>query len=114
MAPSLSRIRRTAAERSLQVQLDELRTEVERNTPYSAYEYVTVTFGSANTDRDIRHSLRPLSPENIHYQLVESDRSTTIYHDQTGTRRAWGPGYIVLRSSVASAVVTLLLTVPRS
>ena len=84
--------------------------QIEASTPFVAFEYVDVTFGSANTDYDIRTVLRPVNPEEVEYMVVRADRATSIYHDQTGTRRAWGTGYLVLRSSVASAVVRLLLT----
>lgn len=92
----------------------QLRQELLSATPYTTYEYVNVSFTAADTDKDIRHNLRPADPEGIHYQVVRRDRNTTIYHNQTGTRREWGAGYIVLRSSAASANVTLLLFTPRT
>jgi hypothetical protein len=90
------------------------KTDLREVTPVAAWQYVTVTFSGANTDYDIRHDLRPIDPEAIDYQLVRADRSTTIYNDQSATRKAWGTGYIILRSSVANAVVTLLLTIRRT
>ena len=88
--------------------------DIKNFTPVVDWQYIEVTFGSANTDYDIRHNLTPANPEEILYQVVRADRATAIYHDQTGTRKAWGTGYIILRSSVASAKVTLLLTIRRS
>ena len=85
------------------------------SSPYVEYQYVDVTFPSgANTNYDIPHALSPPTPEDIDFVVVKKDRACDIYYDATGTRRAWGDTYIVLRSSVASAVVTLLLTVRRT
>ena len=75
------------------------------------WQYVEITFDSANTDRIIEHALHPPSVEEVNYQVVRADRATSIYHDQSGTRRYWGSGFIVLKSSIASAKVRLLLTV---
>ena len=88
--------------------------QFEQATSFVRFEYVDVTFGSADTDRDIRTTLRPASPDDIDYLLVRSDRSTNIYNDQSATRRVWQPGYVVLRSSTASASCRILLTVKRT
>ena len=93
--------------------LTRLEHDIEDAAPAVRFEEIEVTFGSANTDKDLTHSLRPTNPENIRYQVVNADRATSIYHDQSATRKPWGHGYIILRSSVASAKVTLLLTIPR-
>ena len=90
-----------------------LERDIEEAAPAARFEEVIVIFGSANTDFDILHNLHPASPENIRYQVVNADRATSIYHDQSSTRKPWGTGYIILRSSAASARVTLLLSVPR-
>lgn len=82
-------------------------------SPYASYQELEVTFGSADTDMDIRHSLKTDRPDNIDYQVLRADRATSIYHDQSATRKVWGDGYIILRSSAANAVVRLLLTVRR-
>lgn len=103
---------RNAAANLNAIQIEQLRQEILAGSPYIDFQYVTVTFGSADTDLDIRHDLRPANPENIYYAVVKADRATSIYNDQSGTRRAWNTGYIILRSSAASAVVTLLLAVP--
>lgn len=84
-----------------------------RATPAAAYEFIDVVFGTANTDHDIVHGLRPADPEDVEYVVLRADRATSLYHDQSGTRRPWGTGYIILRSSAASAVVRLLLMVKR-
>lgn len=81
--------------------------------PYTQFEYVSITFLSANTDMDVVHHLTPPTNEDIDYQVVRKDRTCDIYNDTSGTRRVWGTGYITVRSTAASAVVTLLLTVRR-
>jgi hypothetical protein len=78
--------------------------------PYGAFEYVDVTFGTANTDQIVEHTLETVYPEDVNYELVKADRATAIYNDQSASRRPWGRGYIILRSSVANAQVRLLLT----
>lgn len=85
-----------------------------RGSPYLRTQYVTVTFPSAaNTDYPIAHLLAPDNPEAIDYEVVNKDRACDVYNDHTGTRKAWGDGYVVLRCSVASAVVILRLSVRR-
>lgn len=79
---------------------------------YSRYQYVPVTFGAANTDLVVEHSLAPSVPDTVHYQVLQADRACRVYHDQSLTRRSWAAGYVVLRNDTANAVVTLLLTLP--
>ncbi len=83
-------------------------------SPYFSFEYVEVTFGAANTDLDIRHGIATASPDNIQYTLVRADRATSIYNDQSATRKPWNDGYVILRSSVANANCRILLTVKRT
>lgn len=90
-----------------------LHFDLKRATPAVQWQEVDVTFGSANADYDIQHTLTPSDPENVRYLVVSADRATSLYHDQSGTRRSWVSGLITLRSSVASAAVKLLLYVPR-
>ena len=83
-----------------------------RQLPYAQFEYVDVTFGSANTDHDIRYvTLQPPNPNTVRYQVVKADRACQVYEDLSGTRRTWTRGTIILRCSAASAVVRLLLSV---
>ena len=82
-----------------------------RYAPYAQWERVDVTFGAANTDYDIPHTLKIADPEDEDYSVLRADRATSIFHDQSATRSPWQLGYVLLRSSAASAVVTLLLTV---
>lgn len=85
-----------------------------RGSPAAAFEFVDVTFTTANIDHDVLHGLTPPNPEDVEYIVLRADRATSIYHDQTGTRRPWGHGYIILRSSTANAVVKVLLMVKRT
>ena len=88
--------------------------QFEQSSPFIQYEFVEVTFGTANVDKDIRTSLRVADPDDLNYQLVRSDRATTLYHDQSSTRKVWQDGYVILRSSVASANCRILLTAKRN
>jgi hypothetical protein len=90
-----------------------LELEVEKGLPFSAFTYIDVTFETANLDVQVDHTLRPITPEDINYQVVRADRACLIYHDQSATRRPWGRGYILLRSDTAGAKVRLLLSVER-
>ena len=87
--------------------------QFEESSPTRQFEYVDHTFGTADADRDIRTILRPTNPDDLDYVLVRADRSTNIYHDQSATRKVWGKGYVILRSSAANAVCKILLTVRR-
>ncbi len=82
-------------------------------TPYAAFEYVTVTFGTANTDYIVSHSL-PGNSDNIRWHPVSIEGNGTIYRDNSADRQAWGDGYIVLRSSLANHVCRLLLFVEQA
>lgn len=93
--------------------IDKLFNNFWASTPFTDFEYVQVTFLGANTDQDVPHKLNAPTPEDVDYQVVRKDRACDIYNDTTGTRRAWGNGYITIRSTVSGAVVTLLLTVRR-
>lgn len=88
--------------------------QFEAATPATNFQYVEVTFGSANTDLDIRHSLRAVAPDDIQYQVMRTDRATSIYNDESATRKVWTSDYVILRSSVANAAVRILLTAKRT
>ncbi len=90
-----------------------LEQQLDRRVFSAQWEEVSIVFGSADVDFDIVTALRPPDPENIRYLVVGCDRATSLYHDQSATRRPWGVGYVVLRSSVANAVVTVVLYIPR-
>ena len=90
-------------------------TELERlhyrSVPFSQFQAVDVTFGNADQDFVIEHQLRVDDAESVNYEVLRADRGCAIYHDQGSTRRAWGRGYIILRSTVANAKVRLRLSV---
>lgn len=80
--------------------------------PFSQWEEVDVTFPAvANTDLVIPHTLTPPTPDHVNYVPIRKDRALDVYHDTSATRRPWQSTYIVLRSTVASARVRLLLFV---
>lgn len=80
--------------------------------PLAQWEVVDVTFPTgANTDCVIPHTLSPHNPEAINYIPIRKAQAADVYHDVSGTRTAWQSTYIILRSTVASARVTLLLFV---
>src|SRR4051812_4089371 len=84
----------------------------DRLQPIAQWQELDVVFPSvADTDITIQHTLAPPTPEHINYYVIRQGQACSVYHDSTGTRKPWASGYIILRSSVASAKVTLLLTV---
>lgn len=96
----------------VQTALNVITTFINKISPFSAFQYVTVTFnGTANVDTDIKHTLNVRNPEAVDYHVVRIDRAAKIYNDQSATRKAWQKGLIYLRSDTASAVATILLVV---
>lgn len=88
--------------------------QILQGAAFGQYQRTNVTFPlSANVDLVIPHSLSVVNPESVEYIVLRRDRDGNIYNDQSVTRKAWGSGFIVLRSSVASLKASLLLTVPR-
>ncbi len=84
----------------------------DRLQPWAQWEEVDVVFSATpDTDTIVQHSLTPPDPEHVNYMPIRKSQAADVYHDGTGTRKPWGAGYIVLRSPVANARVTLLLTV---
>jgi len=84
---------------------------LKRHVPYAQHQIVDVTFGAAHTDTEIKHILLPPTPEHIDYQVIRQAQAGQVYHDMTGERVPWREGVVRLRSDVANARVTLLLTV---
>lgn len=84
---------------------------VARSVPFSQFQYVDVTFPTANADAYIEHSLQTDRPDEVRYEVVSRDRAGDVYHDFTSTRRAWKSGYIFLRCATAGARVRLRLFV---
>lgn len=93
--------------------LDQLEVYINKTAPFGKFEYVDVTFNAtANVDTDIVHTLMPINPETVQYQVLRIDRAASIYHDTSASRKPWRQNLIYLRSSAANAVATLLLTLP--
>lgn len=95
-----------------------LDAEITKAVPFARWQYVDVIFNSvANTDTDIVHGLNTLD---VNWQVVGwkflSAPATTpvVYRDISGSARAWGKNYLILRCTVASAQATLLLTTRRT
>jgi hypothetical protein len=79
--------------------------------PFSAFEFVDVEFGLANTDVLIEHSLPTDRPEDVRWETIAIDKAGVVYRDGTATRRPWKDGYLLLRCSAADATVRLRLSV---
>lgn len=91
--------------------------QLDQRSPFGMFEYVDVVFNAtANNDTMIRHALAPSDPEGVDWQVVRIELPSApgtvpvVYRDGSASRRPWGDGYIVLRSTVASLKATLLLT----
>jgi hypothetical protein len=82
-----------------------------RSTPFGQFEYQKVTFGVANTDVAVRHNLKPSTPGQVGYIVVQQSAAGSVYQDSTATRRAWSDATLYLRAS-APMVVQLLLVIP--
>jgi hypothetical protein len=92
------------------VDIKELERRHLSGVPFSAYQYVDVTFGTAGVDTLVTHSLPVSDPEDVRYEVIKADRACRVYDDQSATRRAWGNGYLLLRCDVNDAVVRLRLS----
>lgn len=86
-------------------------TTLREHAPHAQYEVVDVVFGSAYTDVEVRHKLQPPTPEHVDYVVLRQSQAGAIYHDVSVTRKAWQDGIIYLRSNIAGARATLLLSV---
>lgn len=91
--------------------------EISKSSPFNRFAYVDVTFNSvANTDTDIVHAL---NSTDVQWQMVgwsfivAPATSPVVYRDTSGTARAWGKNYLILRCNVAGATAKLLLTTAR-
>ena len=86
--------------------------DVERLTPFVAFEYVDVFFGTENTDVAIEHTLLTETPEAVQWTVVSLNNNGMVYRDGRVTRLAWQAGRIFLRCSAANTTARLLLSVP--
>ena len=103
-----------------QISLTKLDPALERGLPFAQYQYVDVTFNAtANVDTDIRHTLTTADPYAVRYLPINWQFGAApaaapgAYIDTSGSRKAWGAGYIVLRCNVAAAKARLLLFLER-
>lgn len=83
----------------------------ENRLPAQRYEYVVVTFDTADLDVTIPHSLRPVNPEEVMFTVARLSGASVVYQDLSATRKPWQRGHIFLRASVPVGAV-LLLTLP--
>lgn len=83
--------------------------------PFGKTQFVTVDF-SATPDADtvVPHTLDVVDYDSIRYWVVNQNAAGSIYRDQSATRRAWGPNYLILRADVASLQARLLLFTERT
>ena len=88
-----------------------LETERSKRSPFAKFAYVDVTFGTANTDYIVTHTLATPDPEELRWWVVKNDTAGVVYRDAGTPPRSWGEGYVVLKCSVANANVRLLLFV---
>jgi hypothetical protein len=79
--------------------------------PFSAFEFVDVKFGAADTDVLIEHSLPTDRPEDVRWETVAIDKAGVVYRDGAAARRSWKDGYLLLRCSAANATARLRLSV---
>jgi hypothetical protein len=86
--------------------------QFDKRVPFAQWEVVQVTFTAPDTDLDIRHSLRPTTPDGIRYIPLRQTAAGSIYEDMTGARQAWQSGLIYLRASAALTADLLLVVLP--
>lgn len=80
-------------------------------SPFTRYEFVDVSFDTADLDTLVAHTLAPTQGDDVRYIVVGISGAATIYHDQSTTRRPWQQGHIYLRAS-APVTAQLLLVLP--
>lgn len=83
---------------------------------FGEFQFKDVIFNTvAGADTEITHNLSPADPELVRAIPVMWEFITIpvdppyIYRPGQSNRRPWGPGYIILRCNIASAVVRMLL-----
>lgn len=83
--------------------------QLEARLPFGLSQWVQVSFGEANADHAVRHTLPPGRYRDVHYLPLRLSSPTTI---STGSRLP-EPGVLYLRSTTPDTEVTLLLLLPR-
>lgn len=93
-----------------------------RQLPMRQFEYVTATFGAANTDTVIPLTvLRPENPETLRWLDITpgtvytgTDTVATVYRSAAPDRKPFGASYLTLRCTVANYSTRLLVFLERS
>lgn len=93
-----------------------------RQLPMRQFEYVTATFGAANTDTVIPLTvLRPENPETLRWLDITpgtvytgTDNVATVYRSAAPDRMPFGASYLTLRCTVANYSTRLLVFLERS
>lgn len=84
---------------------------VEARFPWANTQFVTVTFGTANADHDIAHTLNVGgNANNIRWIVVSATSAAVIYRDGSATAKAWTANRIWLRASATGTVRLFLFT----
>lgn len=87
---------------------------LDRRIPFSKFDFVDVTFGSANADTDIPHDLDPSDPESVRFFPIQWEFTSTpatvpvVYKDSGVNKMSWQSTHIYLRSTVAGTCRLLL------
>lgn len=102
--------------KELLTRIKELELGTKRREAFGDFQFKDVVFNAtAGADTEISHDLPAANPESVRAFPVMWEFITTpveppyIYRSGVGSRRPWGPGYIILRCNIASAVVRMLL-----
>lgn len=81
------------------------------SVPFARFEYVTVTFATANVDVDIVHTLRPTDPESVRWIAVSTESTPSagvVYRSSAAARLPWSQSRVWLRCTHAGTVRLLL------
>lgn len=88
-------------------------SQLQKGSPFRAYQYVGVEFTEPNQYVRIFHNLNPEDPYSVRYIVVAKDKDCTISDNRTdpNSEDAWTKRFIVLKSNQAPATAELLLMV---
>ena len=93
-------------------EVERLGVELDRRVPFEQTQEVDVTFLVADTDQEIKHTLKAENPDTeIRYEVVRKDQACDVYDYRGAGRKHWTNSYVVLRSTVAPATVKVRLSV---
>lgn len=90
--------------------LDHERAQRRQQEAMGQWQYVNATFGTANVDLLIPHTLIVVNPEDVRYIVVRSSGPAVVYQDLSVSREPWSKGIIRLRASAPTAARLLLFT----